>query len=140
MAGDQPKPLPGSLGDFVTYYGRELSRAERAVEREVFGSAAGINSYTTPAQTELLADALRLRPGVQLLDVGSGSGWPALYLAQRTGCDAVLTDVPVAGIRSAAARASDRRLLGRCAFVAASGTDLPFRSRSFDAVAHSDVL
>ena len=60
--------------------------------------------------------------------------------AERSGCDAVLIDVPVAGMRSAAARASRARLDGRCACIAASGQALPFRSRSFDAVAHSDVL
>ncbi len=129
-----------TLDDFLKYYGRPPSRAELAVEREVFGVNAGIISYTTPAQADLLAEALELRPGLRLLEVGAGTGWPGLYLAKRTGCEAVLTDVPFSGIRTAAARATKQRVFGRCAFAAASGTHLPFRSKSFDAVIHSDVL
>ena len=132
--------LPGRLGDFVKYYGKTPSRAELAVEREVHGVNAGINSYTTPAQADLLAEALRLGPGVRLLDVGAGFGWPGVYLVEKTGCDIILTDVPAAGIRSAAARAYRRRVAGRCSFAVASGTHLPFRARSFDAVVHTDVL
>lgn len=140
MADEKRSDAPGKLGDFVAQYGRGLSRVELEIEREVFGSTAGINSYTTPAQADLLAEALRLRPGVRLLDVGSGFGWPALHLAERSGCDAILTDVPLDGVRSAAARARAQRIEGHCAFLAASGRELPFRPRTFDAVSHSDVL
>jgi ubiquinone/menaquinone biosynthesis C-methylase UbiE len=110
------------------------------VEREVHGVNAGITSYTTVAQADRLAQALGLRAGVLLLDVGAGNGWPGLRLAEQTGCDVVLTDVPAAGVYRAAARAIERRVEGRCAFAVASGTHLPFRARSFDAVVHTDVL
>ena len=82
----------------------------------------------------------RLRPRVQLLDVGAGSGWPGLYLAQRTGCDVTLADVPIAGLRIAIERARTDGLAERCLGVAADGAMLPFRDRAFDAVSHSDVL
>jgi cyclopropane fatty-acyl-phospholipid synthase-like methyltransferase len=133
--------LATRLKEFAAYYGRGKSRAERAVEREVFGTNEGIHSYTTPAQADQLAEALALRPGLRMLDVGAGFGWPGLYLARTTGCDAVLTDVPAGAVRSAAASAYRRRSLWRrCTFALASGDRLPFRSRSFDAVVHSDVL
>jgi len=138
--GDQPKLPRGRLGEFVKYYGKRPSRAELAVEREVHGVNAGINSYATPAQADLLAEVLGLRPGVRLLDVGAGFGWPGVYLAEQTGCDVFLTDVPASGVRAAAARASQRGVAGRCAFAVASGAHLPFRARSFDAVVHTDVL
>ena len=130
----------GTLEDFLKYYGRQPSRAELAIERDVFGVNAGIISYTTPAQADLLAEALRLRPGVRLLEVGAGTGWPGLYLAKHSGCDAVLSDVPFSAIRTAAARAIKEGVSERCSFAAASGMQLPFRPRSFDAVVHSDVL
>ncbi len=136
----EPKLPRGRLGDFLKYYGKAPSRAELAVERDVFGANAGINSYTTPAQADLLAEALRLGPGVRLLDVGAGFGWPGLYLMEKTGCRAVLTDVPAAGVRTGAARAIQQGVFDTCSFAAASGTHLPFQARSFDAVVHTDVL
>ena len=135
------RKLPrGPLGDFLKGYAKGLSPAELRVERDVHGINAGITSYTTRAQADTLADALALRPGVSLLDVGAGAGWPGVYLAERTGCRVLLTDVPVHGIRTAAARAAAQGVFETCAFAAASGTHLPFRARSFDAVVHTDVL
>ena len=136
----EPRLPSGSLAQFLEGYARGLSRAELAVEREVHGVNAGITSYTTPAQADALAKALGLAAGVRLLDVGAGSGWPGVYLTKKTGCDAVLTDVPAAAIRTAAARAVQQRVHVGCRFAVASGTHLPFRQGSFDAVVHSDVL
>jgi ubiquinone/menaquinone biosynthesis C-methylase UbiE len=135
-----PKLPRGRLDDFLKYYGRVRSRAELAVEREVHGINAGINSYTTPAQADLLGAKLGLHPGVRLLEVGAGFGWPGIYLAKRTGCEVVLTDVPQEAIRSAMGRAAREGVYSQCSLAVASGSQLPFRSRSFDAVVHSDVL
>jgi ubiquinone/menaquinone biosynthesis C-methylase UbiE len=131
---------PPRLEQFFEYYGRRRSRAEQRIEREVFGTDEGIISYTTVEQAARLAQAAGLGPGVRLLEVGAGAGWPGLHLARTTGCRAVLTDVPADAVRNAFARGHRRGLSRRCAFVVASGADLPFRARSFDAVVHSDVL
>ena len=136
----QERKLPGRLSELFKYYGRPQSRSELAVEREVYGINAGINSYTTPAQAGLLGETLGLGPGVRLLEVGAGSGWPGVYLAKRTGCDVVLSDVSAEGIRGALARAIRERVYARCSFAVASGAHLPFRARYFDAVVHTDVL
>ena len=114
--------------------------AAALVERDVFGAVIGSNGYTTLDQADELAEALRLGPGIRLLDMGSGVGWPGLYLAAKTGCEAVLTDVPAVGVRKAATRAAEEGLDGRCAFAVASGVHLPFSPRTFDAVVHTDVL
>ena len=132
--------LQTRLLEFQKYYRRALSRAELAVEREVHGVNAGINSYTTVAQADRLAELLDLHPGVRLLDVGAGSGWPGVYLARKAGSEVVLIDVPRAAVRSAAARAIKQGAFSGCGFAVASGTHLPFRRGSFDAVLHTDVL
>lgn len=110
------------------------------VEWEVVGADFGSNGYTTVAQADDLARRLGLRPGVRLLDLGCGRGWPGLYLARRTGCEVVLADLPLDGLRCAAARAAEEGLGGRCGVVLAEGGRLPFASGSFDAVVHTDVL
>ena len=81
-----------------------------------------------------------LCPAAKLLDLGAGSGWPGLYLAQLTGCDVVMVDLPLAALRIARERAAPDGLVQRCTAVAADGAALLFRDPSFDALSHSDVL
>ena len=114
--------------------------AAAAVEQAVIGAVWGANGYTTRDQADELAAHLRLGPGDRLLDIGTGRGWPALYLAQTTGCSVVGTDLPMAALRSASRRAQREHVDDRAAVVVASGATLPFRTRQFDAVVHTDVL
>jgi 2-polyprenyl-3-methyl-5-hydroxy-6-metoxy-1,4-benzoquinol methylase len=110
------------------------------IERAVIGGDWGANGYTTMHQADQLADAIHLAPGVGLLDLGAGRGWPGLYLAARTGCRVVLSDVPLEGLGAALARATTDGVAVRVAAVASSARVLPFRAGSFDAVVHTDVL
>ena len=64
----------------------------RKLERDVLGCDYGGTSWTTRAQAVQIVESLDLRPGIQLLDVGSGSGWPGLFLGSETGCDVTLLD------------------------------------------------
>jgi len=126
------------LARFSYRYAEAGTAAGRLVERSVIGADAGANGYTTLAQADQLIEALDLSPESRLLDLGSGRGWPGLHLAARTGCQAVLTDVPEAAVRIAqrqSANTSDRVSVAR-----ASATHLPFTARSFDAICHADTL
>ena len=125
---------------FRERYDEARTEVVEQIERCVIGGDWGANGYTTVAQADTLGDALALAPGVRLLDLGAGRGWPGLYLAVRTGCDAVLTDVPVEGLRHALARARSAAVGERVATVAASARALPFRPATFEAIVHTDVL
>jgi SAM-dependent methyltransferase len=120
----------------------ELGRAGamRELERSVLGCDYGATSWTTREEAADVALLLGLRPHVRLLDVGTGAGWPGLYLALVSGCDAVLTDVPHTGLCIALERAARDGTRERCDAVEADGASLPFAERSFDAISHSDVL
>ena len=83
---------------------------------------------------------LGLDAGTRLLEIGAGSGWPALYLAGKTGCDATLADIPFEAIRLAADRVEREPLDGEVSFAVADGAALPFAADGFDAISHSDVL
>lgn len=130
--------VPAGFEDFDLAVRRHRMPVERLISREVHGSDDPVYGYTTPAQAIALVGHLDLRPGVRLLDIGAGRGWPGVKLATVSGCVVVLTDVPAVGLREAMQRA--RREGVPAAFVRATGTDLPFRPRSFDAIVHTDVL
>jgi SAM-dependent methyltransferase len=112
----------------------------RDLERSVLGCDYGGTSWTTRREADRIAELLELRPGVRLLDVGAGAGWPGLYLAHVTGCDVVLADLPVVGLQIALERAAADGIKARCRAVVADGATLPFGESSFDALSHSDVL
>ena len=125
---------------FADRYGEDRTGVVRLIEQAVIGSDWGANGYTTMRQADHIGAALRLGPGVRLLDLGAGRGWPGLYLAVRTGCQVVLTDVPFEGLRQAKDRAEAEDLTGRVMAVVSSARALPFQAGTFDAVVHTDVL
>lgn len=126
--------------EFAERYGGAVLPADVVVEQKVIGADYGANGYTTRAQADDLAEALALSETHRLLDVGAGCGWPGLYLAARTGCSVVLTDLPLPGMRRARARALADDMAERTAVVVSSARHLPFRPESFDAIVHTDVL
>lgn len=136
--------MPSRFEGDVTSRFREWYRTDAPVvvelERAVLGSDYGANGYTTVSQADALADVLALGEGRRLLDVGAGCGWPGLYLAARTGCGVILTDVPMEGMRRAHRRSLHDGLAATSGAVVANARRLPFRADSFDAIVHTDVL
>jgi ubiquinone/menaquinone biosynthesis C-methylase UbiE len=125
---------------FDSEYRQGSLPAMQAIERAVCGCAYGSTAWTTRDEAERIAAALELRPRVALLEIGAGSGWPALYLARETGCEAVLTDLPLEGLGIARERAVRDGVASRCWVACADGSHLPFGDESFDAINHSDLL
>jgi SAM-dependent methyltransferase len=125
---------------FDELYSRAQSPVILSIERSVCGCDYGGTSWTTRDEAERISALLGLRPGLRLLDLGAGSGWPALYLAKTSGCDVALVDLPLSGLRIAAQRAATDRVAGTCWLAVADAAGLPFPDASFDALSHSDVL
>jgi 2-polyprenyl-3-methyl-5-hydroxy-6-metoxy-1,4-benzoquinol methylase len=125
---------------FDERYGTAQAPITREIEQRVIGGDWGANGYTTMAQAETLASGLDLSAADDLLDIGTGRGWPGLYLAGRSGCRVVLTDLPLDGLRVATARAAVEGLTGRAGVAISAASGLPFRAGTFDVVVHTDVL
>jgi 27-O-demethylrifamycin SV methyltransferase len=125
---------------FDQIYQRNQNPAMQSSERCAFGCDYGATSWAVRDEADELIKLLELAPGVRLLDVGAGSGWPGLYMAQTSGCDVTLIDVPFSGLRIAAERAAKDNLPGTCWAAVADGANMPFGGAVFDAISHSDVL
>lgn len=139
---------PGSRSqeerELSEHFADEYKQAQTPVildlERAVCGCDYGGTSWTTRAEAEQMGRLMELTGGRRLLEVGAGSGWPALYLAGQTGCDVTLADVPYEGLRIAADRTAREPVDGHISLAVADGALLPFKADLFDAVSHSDVL
>ncbi|MBH0179994.1 MAG: methyltransferase domain-containing protein [Nitrospira sp.] len=82
----------------------------------------------------LVADA-RLRSGLRVLDLGSGTGYPALLAAQAVGLGGSVHGIDLAEQMLDAARRKATRLgLNNITFRAGDVTTLPFETNSFDAI------
>ena len=74
-----------ALANFAARYALPRADVVQKIERRVLGAVWGGNGFTTVAQADALAARLDLRPGKRLMDLGTGRGWPGLYLATHTG-------------------------------------------------------
>jgi SAM-dependent methyltransferase len=140
LACPRAKPRLGAACDFASDYEIGQSPLMLEIEQRVRGSAYGATSWTTRVQAEAAAARLGLGSGRCLLELGGGSGWPALFLAKLSGCDVIVTDLPLSGLRIAQRRAEADGLHERCRLLAADGTLLPFDDGTFDCIHHADVL
>lgn len=82
----------------------------------------------------LVADA-RVRSGMQVLDLGSGTGYPALLAAQTVGTNGQVVGIDLAAqMLDAARRKATSLKLSNLTFQTGDVTSLPFEKASFDAV------
>ncbi|MFE0130490.1 SAM-dependent methyltransferase [Streptomyces sp. NPDC059037] len=84
--------------------------------------------------TDLMIDKLAVRRGGRVLDVGCGTGRPALQLARSTGAEVVGVTISREQVRLANLAAEAERLGGQVKFEHGDAADLRFAPESFDAV------
>ena len=130
---------PVNLYDNV--YGDFASEAELAVRRETYGEDLGQSSWLTSREWLEFADQLGIGNGSDVLEVGSGSGGPAVYLADTRGCRLTGVDVNEHGVRNAKALADAHGLAERVHFEAVDASKpLPFADACFDVVVSNDAM
>ena len=118
-----------SGGHYNINYGHFRAELSAEIRREAFGEDIGQNSWLTAEEQDRFLGWLELAPGMTLLDVGCGTGGPALRIAATTGCSVVGIDVHPDAIKTARSLAQERGLSERAEFrVADAGGVLPFAS------------
>ena len=131
----------GPVDLYDNVYGDFGSDAELAVRREAYGEDLGQSSWLTADEWLGFADLLGIGGGSEVLEVGSGSGGPAVYLAVARGCRVTGVDINEHGVRNARTLAQSRGVAERTQFqtVDARGP-LPFPANHFDAIVSNDAM
>jgi SAM-dependent methyltransferase len=122
-------------------YGNFSDQVMDAIRKETFGVDIGQNSWLTVDEYEHILPWLELGPGRHALEVASGSGGPALYVASATGCRVTGIDADESGVATASRMAGRTPEADRVTFTVADATTrLPFDDGSFDALLCIDAM
>jgi SAM-dependent methyltransferase len=133
--------LNAGVDFFSNQYANFTEQVLAAVRAEAFGDDIGQNGWVTRDEYDRFVAWLGLTARSRVLEVASGSGGPALYLADRWDCQVTGVDVNPHGIAAAARSAARGGLADRAKFRLGDATlPLPFATGSFDALLCIDSM
>lgn len=121
-------------------YGNFKEQVLAEIRRETYGEDIGQNSWITTDEYDTFYGWLNLSPRDHVLEIASGSGGPALYLAKKFKCRITGLDVNEAGIKTANQQALDARIPDARFQLADANQILPFDDETFDAVICMDSM
>jgi cyclopropane fatty-acyl-phospholipid synthase-like methyltransferase len=121
-------------------YGNFQEQVLAEIRRETYGEDIGQNSWITTDEYDTFYRWLNLSPGDHALEIASGSGGPALYLARKFKCRITGLDVNEEGIKTANQQAFNSQMMGANFQLADVNQRLPFDDETFDAVMCIDSM
>src|SRR5688572_1330534 len=125
---------------YKSTYGNFQERVLAEIRRETYGEDIGQNSWITTDEYDNFYSWLNLSAGDHVLEIASGSGGPALYLAKKFKCRITGLDVNEEGIKTANQQALDAKKTDVKFQFADVNQRLPFDSETFDAVMCIDSM
>ena len=132
--------MPPEVDVYNTSYGNYERDVYRDVRLETYGEDYGQTSWVSTEESHEIPRLLELTLGSEVLEIGSGSGRYALYVAETARCNVVGLDVNAEGVRNAGALA-ERQKLTQVRFQQCDVSQpLPFTTANFDAVYSNDVF
>jgi len=132
---------PRMIDLYNNVYADYAGAVEADVRRRAFGEDIGQSSWMTAAEWLRFADAAGVTSSSQVLEIGSGSGGPAVYLAVARGCRVTGVDINEHGVGNARRLARAQGLGDRVAFALHDAhRPLPFDSASVDVVLSNDAM
>jgi SAM-dependent methyltransferase len=135
--------MPDDGAFYTATYGNFTAACLRQVRAETYGGEdIGQNGWLTAAEFRCFSGWLGIDAGSVVLDVGSGSGGPALFMARELGCRVTGVDRDEHGVAAANEQAQRDGLDGRAWFLAADASKpvLEFPAGAFTAVMCIDAI
>lgn len=114
-------------------YGKFADEILAEIRAETYGNDLGQSSWITADEYEHFCELLKIGPTSHVLETASGSGGPALYMAQKFGCSVTGIDINREGIDNANRLAAERGMSNVVFKLADVDKRLPFEDESFDA-------
>lgn len=121
-------------------YGNFQEQVLSEIRRETYGEDIGQNSWITTDEYDAFYSWLNLSAGDHVLEVASGSGGPALYLAKKFKCRITGLDINEEGIKTANQQALNAKIIDAEFQLANVDQRLPFDDGTFDAVMCVDSM
>lgn len=125
---------------YSSTYGNFQERVLAEIRRETYGEDIGQNSWITTNEYDIFYGWLNLAPGNHVLEIASGSGGPALYLAKKFECRITGIDINEEGVKTANQAALDANISNVSFHLADVNRRLPFDDETFDAVMCTDSM
>ena len=126
---------------FDSTYSHFTQQVLETIRKETFGQDIGQNSWTTMDEYDRFISWLDLRPEHHVLEVASGSGGPARYLASSVSCRVTGIDANEAGVATASQSVAESGQADRITFkVGDANSRLPFDDNFFDAMLCVDSM
>ena len=126
---------------FDSTYSNFSEQVLAAIREETFGKDIGQNSWLTADEYDRFISWLRLEPHQHVLEVASGSGGPARYLAEHTRCYVTGIDANESGVETATRSLDQSDLRDRIVIQAAdANARLPFDDSAFDGLLCIDSM
>jgi len=133
--------MSGRSNFYNVTYGNFAHPVLTEIRQETFGEDIGQNSWVTADEYRQFLSWLELDSESSVLEMGSGSGGPALFLGRTVGCQVTGLDINASSTAAANAWAQSLALDARVHFQEGDASrGLPFEDHSFTAVICIDAI
>lgn len=132
----------GRIGVDYSELHRLDSPANRLLRDFIWGTGndIGQQSFITPRYLDDMIVRLGIGPDTHLLDVGSGTGGPAVYLASATGCRVSGVEINEVGVEVSRSLVANAGLGDRVTVVQGDAHTMPFDDATFDLALSLNVM